>query len=180
MENNEKFDTSEVLTDEDYALINNIKTIKRNLFSFINMDLFVSNVSEIIDNSELVSFKNERAKKYIDKKRPIFLLTVDREKSMKENNITKFNSEEEEARFFSNIIQDEVITKITDILKQSIDDIKKEDSDKIFNVNIFDSDDKTTNNMLNSTINKLSVISTLYGIRLEKNSKNNVVLELLL
>ena len=175
----EVFDTSEVLTEEDYKLIENIKNIKRNLFSFINMETFINAVVKIVEDSELVDFKNERAKKYIDKKRPVFLLTVNREKAMSKLKKKSFGSEEDEAKFFSNIIFDEVISNITTYLKQSIDDLSKEDKDKIFDVNLFE-EENYEQNMLSDSINKLSVISTLYGMRLENSNKHNIILELLI
>jgi len=174
----ETFDTSEVLTDEDYKLIENIKTLKRNLFSFIKMETFIEAVVKIVDESELVSFKNERVKKFIDKKRPVFILTVDRDKAINKFG-KKFNGEEDEAKFFSGIIFDEVISNVTTYLKQSIDDLSKEDKDKIFDVNLFD-EENYENNMLSESINRLSVISTLYGLRLENNAKHNIILELLI
>lgn len=170
--NNNKVDTSNIMTEDDYKLMQEIKNIKRQLFSFIDMKVLINKIIEIVEESELVSFKNERSKKFIDTKRPLFHLTIDIEKSMVKYKKTKFKSENDEASFYSSVLFDEVINKISLFIKTSLD---SPEAEKILDKRLF----KDTNDEDIKLLNKLSVLSTLYGIRLESINKNNVTLEIL-
>ena len=176
----DNFDTSDVLTEEDYKTLENILRLKKKIFQCIDMDNFIKKATEIIDNSPLVSFKNERVKKFIDKKRPNFIIVVDKDKAMKEKGVKSFSDEEIECKFYSSIIYDEVISKITEIIKGALDDIGKDEKDKIFkDITLFKKEDENNKELINN-FKQLAVISSLYGMRLDKENKNNVVVEMLI
>lgn len=176
----DKFDTSEVLTEEDYKTINNIIQLKKKIFQCIDMDNFIKRAVEIIDKSELVSFKNERVKKFIDKRRPNFILIVDKDKAMKQEQITSFSDEEAECKFYSDIIYNEVISKVTEIIKSALDDLNKDEAEQIYKeYPIFKDEDKGNKDLMNG-FKQMAIISSLYGMRLDKENKNNIVVEMLI
>ena len=174
-------DTSEVLTEEDYTEIEDIKEIRKRLISYINIDVLIDTIRDIVDKSEFVDFKNNRSKKFIDKKRPVFYLKINKScfKSEKYKSKQEFRTEEKEASYYTNIIYSEIIVKITEFINTTIKEDKdnKELKEFIKSTSLFkDLPPKEDEDFYN----RLSVISMMFGIRLAIEDKSIITMEMLL
>lgn len=183
-EKNKKFDTSEVLTEDDYREIEDIKEIRKRLLAYINIEVLIEKIREIIDESDYVSFKNERSKKFIDKRRPIFYITIDKSKIFKSDEYKHsktFSSADKEASYYSNIVYKEVINKTTtfinDSLKNSKDNETEELKEYIMSTSLFKDDLPKDDE---SFYSRMSILSMMFGMRLENDNKNNIALEMLI
>jgi hypothetical protein len=182
MNNEENFDTADVLNDKDYQEINEIKEIRKRILSYINIDVFIDTCRNIIEESHYVNFKNERSKKFINNKRPVFYLHIDKDvMKSKEYNKKKFKSNDEEIKYFSDVLYSEIIVKITSFINNSI----KEDNDDsnelkeyISSTSLFEGLPSKEDDA--SFYDRLSIISAMYGIRLDKDDASNITLEILL
>ena len=74
--NNEKFDTLEVMSDEEKKELILIQKVKSNIKHFVGIDNIIETISNLINESSYFSFFSERNKKYISKKKPLFVLKM--------------------------------------------------------------------------------------------------------
>lgn len=80
MENNKVIDTADLLKKSEEDLLFQIERIKKNITFFIKPEVLVNEISEIIEQSELFSFKNKRNSKFINLSRPLFIITINKAK----------------------------------------------------------------------------------------------------
>lgn len=168
-----KFDTSEVLTENDYELMQQLKHVKKELFSYVNMEVLVDQIVDFITKCPMIDFRNERAKKYIDRKRPVFYLVVDLEASKEKYKNFNFKTDKEEVQYYSNIIHIEIISRVTTFINQSLKDVNF--IDKVKDNDIFKDNTEEEKELLL----KFGIITTLFGLRLDEKNKSSITLELL-
>jgi len=180
MSKDEILDSSELLTEQDYNDMREIQDIKQRVLSYINLPILVDHIVGLIEKSHFIDFKNERSKKFIDKRRPIFYLKVDKEKTMnsKEYNDrnVKFSSKNEEVKFFSNVIFMEIITYVTRYISESLKQ-NPELENYIAEKDIFKDINKESRKALAS---KVAVLSTMFGIRFSEEDSSIITLEMLI
>jgi hypothetical protein len=163
MKMNNKIDTSTMLDDEDIELIENIQEIKRHFMSFFKNEGLVGKLKEIIKDSSILDFSNSRTEKFIDVKRPVFIMKVDFDKSIKEYPPKKqFETENDYMNYISNIVYEEVIKHFTKFLRDALTN-----NEEIANY-------LETNKIFNEFKNKedLSnfesiIISSIFGMRID-------------
>jgi hypothetical protein len=173
MPTNKITDTTELLSDKDYEAINEIKKITHTIFYYIDKDLLLERIRNIVDESQIVNFRNERSKKFIDKNRPVLYLVVDKDLLIKNNQLPKFNTEDQEASFYSNIAFTEVLSKINAF----INDCAHNNSDIQEFLNgrsLFKDLEK------DGVLAKSSLFSSIFGIRIDRTNKNNVTVEMMI
>jgi hypothetical protein len=171
------FDTSEGLTERDYQDIEDIKDIKRTLLSFINIDVLIEEIKHLIDDNVYINFKNERSKKFIDKRRPIFNIKIDSDlvKKSKEYKKSSFSNEEDEVKYYSNIVFNELTRHITEFIRSAIND-DDEIKDYIYSKQLFGELDETDRKQLND----IAIISMMFAAKYSKDDKSTVAYELLI
>jgi len=180
MENLNNLDTSEMLSEQDYKDMQDIRDIKRRVLSFVDVAILVDYITGLIEKSPYLTFKNERSKKYIDKRRPIFYVKIDREAAVnsKEYSVRnkKFTSKDEEVKYYSNIVFMEVITHVTRYITESLK-CNPELEDYIAEKDIF----KNVGIENRKTIlNNTAVLSTMFGIRFSQDDSTVITLEMLI
>jgi len=180
MNNINNLDTSEMLSEQDYRDMQDIRDIKKRVLTYIDLPVLIEQITEIIESSPFLNFKNERSKKYIDKKRPIFYLKVDRDLAMKSDKYkfrnAKFSSQNEEVKYFSNIIFMEIITNVTRYITECLK-CNPDLEDYIANKDVFkDVGRENRKNILNNT----AVLSTMFGIRFSQDDSTIITLEMLI
>lgn len=85
------FDTYETLSKEEKNELIIIQKIKTNVKYFVGIDNIIKKISNLIDESNTVSFYSERNKKYISKKKPMFILKLNRKNI--DRNFDYYNSD---------------------------------------------------------------------------------------
>lgn len=171
-------DTTELLTDQDLQDLEDYVSVKKRLYSYLDLNKLIKNIKKIINDSELVSFKNERSEKFIDVKKPIFYLKIDIKKAIDCKDYLrkddKFESLNSKVKYCSNIIYREVLCNITENI---FDEIHKnpELESYILSKNIFKDykDDEISLKMM------MNVLTTTYGMRFDQNDPSNLVMQLL-
>jgi len=73
----ETFDTSDLLNGDFAKELSKIKLIRNSLQNFIGVNNVIEEITKLVDSSDLVVFKNERARLLISKKKPVFTLAID-------------------------------------------------------------------------------------------------------
>lgn len=175
---NKKIDTADVLTEQDYNDIRDIEDIKKRVLSYIEIPTLIEKISEFINNSEFIEFKNERSKKFIDKRRPIFYISIDRDKAYNSEKykVEKiFNSQEEEAKYFTNIIGQEIVELTTTYINDCLKADPELDS-YVMSKDIFKNCTKEERYILNGT----GIFSTMFGIRLSSDDYSNAIVEMVI
>jgi len=178
--NTDFLDSSEILTEQDYSDLRDIQDIKKQVLSYIDMSILVNYISKLIDDSPFLSFKNERSKKYIDKRRPIFYIKVDKEKTLaskvyNDRNV-KFNSQDDEVKFFFNVVYMEVISNVTSYITASLKqnpDLENYIAEKDIFKDIKKENRKTI-------ADQTAVLSTMFGVRFSQDDSTVITLEMLL
>jgi hypothetical protein len=65
-----------LLSSEEKNELLEILTFRNNLMEYIGIEKLIEEMSDIIDKSEHFDFRNESARKYIDKDKPFFVIKV--------------------------------------------------------------------------------------------------------
>ena len=120
-------DTSELLTEEDQAIMQTIEIAKKAILAHFKIEDLVKEITGLINKSELVSFVDTRSAKFINPRRPTFSLKVDKIKSIETLKPTNFKNEQEEMTFLSEVIYQEIVRNFTDFI---IKVIRQDDSIK--------------------------------------------------
>ena len=147
---------------EDKQDLENLQKLikyKNDLTTSIGIDNFIKKVSEIIDQSEYLSFKREQSRKFINRDRPIFILKVNDELNKKYSTMN-YNDPK---------VADKITDEITEMIKDSITSKVSE-----FIMDHIKNDEKL-NKYFNSFDESLKnlCISNIYGIRV--NIDNNII-----
>jgi hypothetical protein len=150
-------DSSEYIDDDVLKNIDNIIKIKMDIFKLFKTDVIIDTMKKIINNSDIVKFNSVRSEKFINVKKPIFIVNVDIGKTNNDNN----NDNKIDNLF--RIVYDECIIPFNDFI---ISSIKSNDIDTTLFNNIPD------------IINKLKeyeslILSSIFGMR--ANKENNTV-----
>lgn len=116
-------DSLEILKKEekDLDIIKQIMAIKSNLTAYLQPKELIDEVITLIDNSEIFDFKSQRNRKYINEKRPLFVVKSKSDKHIKElyphlNNIT------DREKLISESVHLEIVSKLSDYLVKRIKD----------------------------------------------------------
>jgi len=173
-------DTSEMLSEQDYKDMQDMRDIKRRVLAYIDKGILIDHIVELIEKSPYLTFKNERSKKYIDRKRPIFYVKVDRESVMKSKEYQvrnkNFSSKNEEVKYLSNVIFMEVITHVTRYITECLK-CNPDLEDYIANKDVFKSIGKENRKTI---LNQTVVLSTMFGIRFSEDDSTIITLEMLI
>lgn len=174
---NLKEDTSMFLNENDLILMNEIQAIKNHVFNVIDKKKIVEVLVDIVDDSEIVNFKNERSKKFIDHERPILNLVIDKTKMEDVYGEFKPKNEEKESSYYQNVLYGEVISIFSNFINASIKGTEKQKDYLNKHQNIFN---KLIENITEEELMKaVTMFTTIFGIRLNNDDKSNVLLELL-
>jgi len=76
----EYYDTFDMMSQDEREELILIQKIKSNVKYFVGTEKIIEKISELIDDSNTVSFSAERNRKYISKKNPLFILKVNKNK----------------------------------------------------------------------------------------------------
>jgi isoleucyl-tRNA synthetase len=184
----ENFDTSDVLTDEDYQQMSEIKEIRKRLLSYINIETLIEKIRDFIDESEYLDFKSKRSKKFIDTKRPVFYILIDKDKSLESEKYkpkrNKFKSADEEASYYTNIVYGEIITKVTEYINNTIRDSKDKEGAELKEFmkesSLFDDLEFEDERDVENFYKRVGIISMMFGVRLNKENNADIIVEMLL
>ena len=104
--------------------ISEYMTIKKHIKACFNMEKFVDIMKECIDNSESFEFSSTRARKFVDIKKPIFILKA---KEMANVNTGMMNDEELDNLLskISRKLTEEIITPIGNRMMDTLSDPEK-------------------------------------------------------
>lgn len=100
--------------------------IKKTLMSCMDMEKFIEKTKEIVDSSEHFRFKNDRSKKFIDHKNPVFLLSC----TLLDDVKVKDNKPDEVDKWSDKItplIRDELVHQFSDYVTECVSDKDKFD-----------------------------------------------------
>lgn len=116
------------MTEERYEALNNLTSIKKTLMSCMDMDKFVLTVIDIIENSKSFTFRSERAKKFIDRGDPTFILCSPLLET--EGNLDKLSDTKKSKLTdkITKLLNEEVIRKISGFITSCVVDQEKFDS----------------------------------------------------
>jgi len=175
-----KLDTSEMLSEKDYKDMQDIRDIKRRVLSYIDLPILIDYITGLIEKSPYLTFKNERSKKYIDKKRPIFYVKIDRDSVVNSEEYKvrnkNFTSQNEEVKYFSNVIFMEVITHTTRYINECLKS-NPDLEDYIASKDVFKDIGKENRKAISSST---AVLSTMFGIRFSQDDSTVITLEMLI
>lgn len=93
------------LTKKEMEQLVKTLEIKRDILSYLNIEKFITEVSKIVEESQLFDFRSITAKMFIDKKQPVFIL-----KALDEELLSKTVEE------VNNVLISEIISKISVLL----------------------------------------------------------------
>ena len=180
MNNKNNLDTSEMLSEQDYKDMQDMRDIKRKVLTYIDLPILIDYITELIEKSPYLTFKNERSKKYIDKRRPIFYVKLDRDVAVNSEAYKvrnkNFTSKNEEIKYYSNIVFMEVITNVTRYITECLKS-NPDLENYIASKDVFKNIDKENRkNILNHT----AVLSTMFGIRFSQDDSSVITLEMLI
>jgi len=155
-------DSSDLLSEDDEKLLEGFIRIKRTIMSFFKIEGIVAKLKELIIDSEIFNFTSKRAEKFIDLKKPVFTMIIDREKAL-EKFPSEFSNEESEINWLTNCLYQEIILVFSSFLVDSVtkNDDLNESLQEIFKEEI-------PNELIELST---SILSSIFGIRfdLEKN-----------
>jgi len=172
MEEN-KIETSSLLSPEDYKLMSEIKTIKKHIMSYIDPQVLVDTLRTIINDSKVVSFRSSRAEKFININKPLFSVEVDRSQCIELYPTEQFSTEKQEAEYFTNVIHEEVINRFTTFLVESISD----ESD----LTEFLNKQEIFKGISNENIeNTAGMLTSIFGIRMDNEDMSKLAFEFLI
>lgn len=112
-----------ILSEEELESVKKIFRLQRDIMSYLNMDDFINEVKNIVLNSENFAFRNTAALNNIDRKKPVFKLSVRDIKSF------DLNNESTTREKITEMVVDEIISKISDVL---LDAFKSNEGKKLF------------------------------------------------
>jgi hypothetical protein len=135
----EKFDTFDAMTKEEKNELLLIQKVRNNVKYFIGIDNIIKKIKSLIDNSEYVSFNNERNRKYISKSKPLFILKPNHKKIAAEYKLSYINSTEKDyiingasnpkylkdIEYLQNIVYNEIISPYSEYLMTFLKDDEK-------------------------------------------------------
>jgi len=169
-----KFDTSDILTEEEFKTLNELHKITRTIFYYIDRNLLLERIRAIVDECPFINFKNDRSRKFMDKNHPVMNLIVDKNFLYSENLLpTSFANEEAENSFYSNLVFDNIIRRINDFINDCIHN-NANIQEFLNGRELFtDLEDK---NLLTNT----HIFSSIFAIRMDPKDKNIVTVEMMI
>jgi hypothetical protein len=158
----EGLDTSSMLNDEDIEVMENIQKVKRHLLSFFKPEAIVSNIKGHISDSDVLAFTNKRAEKFIDVRKPTFIIQMDKSKCLeKYPPEVRWVKEDDEIEWMTECMYSEVIYPFSGWLMSVV---RNDESFK-----------GSLDEVLNEIPNKeeiiemgLLLLSTIFGMRVDK------------
>jgi len=118
----EYYDTFDMMSQDEREELILIQKIKSNVKYFVGTEKIIEKISELIDDSNTVSFSAERNRKYISKKNPLFILKVNKNK-IKEKLVYFDNDEKCNDYFVDNHLNQKYerdVTYIQDHIREEI------------------------------------------------------------
>lgn len=174
-------DTSEVLTNRDLILLRSVKELKKQILAYIEVPILVQRIKEIINRSNIIYFKNERAEKYIKNSRPVFNVLINKDAirlspKYADQFAKAIRTKQAEMSLYTNVIFDEVISEVTKFINDSISNDPTLE-DYIESMDIFRQCTQEEREYLK---NSTHVVSTLFGIRFSDNDPSSVLIEMVI
>lgn len=124
---NNPVETSDLLSKEDEILLAQIERIKKNITKFIKPEVLIEKIKGFIEESPAFDFKSKRNAKYINTKKPLFILTLNRKAITTYEFIYK-EGEEVDGRaelvrdydFINECLHETVISKVSDFISKKL------------------------------------------------------------
>lgn len=153
----QNFDTSEMLNDDDLTLITNIEAAKKHILSYFKVDSLVAKIKGLVKESTILDFTNARTEKFIDQRKPVFIVKIDHVAAEKLYPRTAFSEEDDEIRYLSQVVYNEVVYHFSSFLIEAIkgDENLKEAFDEM---------------PLDLDISAV-IVSSIFGVRVDVPSK---------
>lgn len=112
-------DFSNIANKTDIDQLNDLMRLRKDLMTFIGTDNLIKYVTAVIDSTDKLEFRSDHARKYIDKKKPVFILKM---KDLVINNKTKDESYLNQITDdITRYVNDNLITKIGDYFKNALE-----------------------------------------------------------
>ena len=146
------------LTNEQEKRLNEYITIKKHIKACFNMEKFIEIMKESIDNAKDFEFSNPYNRKFINPKKPVFILKTDflKGKNMKE---MSFNEQEKMMNYITRKLAEQVTGNIEEKMMECL------------------CDEKTYHELCNIDKDLVNLcISNVYKVRVD-NTKGIVTLE---
>ena len=105
------------LNDKEMTQLKKALEVKRDIISYLNMEVFIDKVRTIINSSLNFEFRSITSKLYIDTRQPIFVLKLKDEKIY--NEISKLSNPIDAV---NDLLRVEIIQKISTLLTDCIND----------------------------------------------------------
>lgn len=117
----------------NYEDMTKLNSIKRTLKSCIDMDVLIDKMKKIIDESEEFSFRSERAKKFINKNDPTFILScslLDKFKGLNPKDLSKLdtNKVSKLTDDITKLVNDKITSNVSNFINECVLDKEKFDS----------------------------------------------------
>lgn len=112
-----------LLSQEEITQLKTALEVKRDIISYLDMELFIDNTRKIIESSNTFEFRSIASKLFIDKNQPVFVLKIKDIALLEE--IQKMNKPMDE---ITKLLQNEIIMNISKLLT----DCLKEDKNELF------------------------------------------------
>ena len=111
------------LTNEQEKRLNEYITIKKHIKACFNMEKFIEIMKESIDNAKDFEFSNPYNRKFINPKKPVFILKTDflKGKNMKE---MSFNEQEKMMNYITRKLAEQVTGNIEEKMMECLCDEK--------------------------------------------------------
>lgn len=139
--NNTNKDSLEILmsNEDDVTLLNEIALVKSNIIYHIGVQNLVNKVIELIDESSIIDFKSQRNKKYINIKRPLFIVKLAKSDKQIKEVYPDLQGVSDMYNVVSECVHRDIISKLSDYIVSNVKDkglleelLNKEVNDDLF------------------------------------------------
>ena len=158
---NNNYDTLDFLTDEDIQLMDDINKIKKHILTFFNPEVLVDKIRGFIKDSDILDFNNARSEKFINVRRPVYVIKLDKEKALEKYPLKRgrFLNESDEIEWITSCVYEEVIRPFSKFLADALRD--DEDLDESLS-NIFTEIPQDVIDL------GMFLMSSIFGIKIDK------------
>lgn len=141
MNNNINKDSLEILmsNENDVTLLNEIALVKSNIIYHIGVQNLVNKVIELIDESSIIDFKSQRNKKYINIKRPLFIVKLSKSDKQIKDIYPDLQGVNDMYNVISECVHRDIVSKLSDYIVSNVKDkglleelLNKEVNDDLF------------------------------------------------
>jgi len=155
----------ELLNEEDYKLIDTVNFVRKHIMSYYDKGTLVEKIKKIINDSEVVNFRNSRSSEFIETRRPVFVLKVDEDSAFDKYETDEFFNDTAEINYYNDVLYNEIINEFSTFLMEAY----RELNNKAF-------EDINENELKMAT----GLLSSICGTRVGEDDKTLITLEFLL